>query len=239
MIDHERLANILVEFCGQLVTDYRVGDMLERLCEATVEILEVDGAGVMLEDDDGHLRFVAASDEVVCAIEELQIELGEGPCLHAYRSGEAVRVDDLDTAPHRFPRFGPRAVDAGMRAVWSLPMRLADERVGALNLYRAQAGPFADDQAEIGQVLADVATTAILNARGVEDSQRLTTQLQHALDSRIVIEQAKGKASEQLGVSPTEAFEHLRRYARGRGLKLHAVAADVVEDRLRMQTEGA
>lgn len=238
MVDHQRLSDVLIEFSRRPVGDYDVMDILSVLCDRAEEILPVDGAGVMLRTRENHLRFVAASDDTVQHIEALQIELGEGPCVQAYETNEQVVVTDL-VASRRFPRFGPRAIELGMRAVYSFPMRFEERRIGALNLYRGEPGPFAVADGVAGQVLADIATTAILNAQSGEQTSRLVEQLQQALDSRVVIEQAKGKLSEQLGVDVGTAFEHLRRYARRRGLKLHAVAAQVVEGRLRLRLEGS
>lgn len=233
MVDHERLARVLIEHSRVLVTDYSVMDVLYRLCDHVTEILPVTGAGVMLEDNEGLLRFVAASDERIRDIEALQIELGEGPCVRAYVSGEQVVVPDLEQSP-LFPRFGVKALERGLRAVYSFPMRVADERVGALNLYRSEPGEFDEHDTEAAQVLADAATVAILNGRALEESQRLATQLQQALDSRVIIEQAKGKLGEQLGVDVDAAFRELRAYARGRGLRLRDVARAVVEGELRL-----
>lgn len=234
MVDNERFASVLVDFARTLVTHCAGGDVLHKLCDRVAEVLPVSGAGVMVEDDEGHLRFVAASDDVVSHIETLQVELGEGPCLHAYRTGEQVVIPDLAQAAV-FPRFTPRALNAGLKAVFSFPMRLGDELVGALNLYRSTPGEWAQADTDAGQVLADVATSYLLNARALEQSNRLASQLQHALNSRVVIEQAKGKLAERLRIDVAEAFEIMRRHARGGGRKLHEVAREVVTDQLRLE----
>lgn len=226
---------MLVDFARNLVTDYDIEEMLDTLCREALMILGVSGAGVMLTDARGDLRFVAASDDTVREIEALQIEMGEGPCLRAYETGEAVVEPDLDEHS-RFPQFAPRAVKAGLRGVYSFPMSTGslDEQVGALNLYTAEPGRFDEAARRTGQVLAHVATTYILNARAFARSQRLTSQLQHALDTRVVVEQAKGKVSEQLGVEVPEAFERMRQYARSNRMKVHDVARRIIEDRLRL-----
>ncbi|MDP8928089.1 MAG: GAF and ANTAR domain-containing protein [Actinomycetota bacterium] len=234
MVDNERFTSVLVDFARTLVTHCGRGDVLHKLCDRVAEVLPVNGAGVMVEDDEGHLRFVAASDDVVSHIETLQIELGEGPCLHAYRTGEQVVIPDLARGG-AFSRFTPRALDAGLKAVFSFPMRVGDEIVGALNLYASTPGEWHQADTDAGQVLADVATNYLLNARALEQSNRLASQLQHALDSRVVIEQAKGKLAERLGIDVAEAFEIMRRHARGGGRKLHEVAREVVTDQLRLE----
>jgi len=228
--DRHRLTDVLVESARTLVSHYRVDETLQRLCDATMEVLPVSGAGVMLEDEQGALRFVVASDEQIREIERLQIELGEGPCLHAYASGEQVLVRDL-AAEERFPRFGPKALGAGLRGVFSFPMQHADDRVGALNLYSAEPLAFTAEDRVAGQVLADLATATILNARELEQSHQLASQLQRALDTRVVIEQAKGVLAERHGISVGAAFERLRRAARNSQRRVHDVARDVVAGR--------
>lgn len=237
MVDHERLAGVLIEFSRHLVGEYEVADILFLLCDRVTEVLPVTGAGVMLADPQGDLRFVAASDEIIRKIESLQIELGEGPCLLAYQTRAGVVITDL-AIDDTFPRFGPRAIKQGLLAVHSFPMQVLKRSIGALNLYRRESGAFDKADADAGQILADIATTSILNARTAEESQRLNRQLQYALDSRIVIEQAKGKLSEQWSVDVSEAFTHLRRYARSRGAKLHVVAQQVVSGDLRLEKPG-
>ena len=229
----ERLVDVLKTLARTLVTDYPVDEMLEYLSREMVAVLGVDGAGVMLEDENEQLRFVAASDEVVRNIEALQIELGEGPCLSAYRTGEPVLIPDL-SQDQLFPRFSPRALQVGMSSVQSFPLRAEDHCVGALNMYSASVAPFDDDAVEAGRILADVATAYIVNARVLASSSKLAHQLEWALQSRVVIEQAKGKLSERWGMDPGSAFQVMRRYARSQGLRLHDVAQDVVEGRLHL-----
>jgi GAF domain-containing protein len=235
MVDHERLARLLRDFARTLVSSYQVTDILYALCDSVVELLPVSGAGVMLEDAEV-LRFVAASDEVVREIETLQIELGEGPCLRAFTTGDQVVVPDLRT-DDSFPRFAPRALAAGMRGVYSFPMHVQHARVGALNFYSHDATRFDDADLEAGQVLADVATSYIVNARTLERSTKLSEQLRGALESRVLIEQAKGKLSAQLGLDVEEAFAVMRQHARLNGLKLRQVATDLVEDRLHLEVD--
>lgn len=229
----DRLVGVLIEFAQDLLTSYQVSEILYRLCDRTMDLLPVGGAGVMVADDDEVLRFVAASDETVRLIERFQIELGEGPCLHAFRTGEQVVLADLATT-ERFPRFRRRALEAGMRSVFSFPMMAGGQRVGAMNLYSPAPADFGPREREVGQVLADVATSYVLNARAFEETTRLAGQLRHALESRVVIEQAKGRLVEQLGMPVDDAFAALRRHARGLGVRLQTVAQDVVDGRLRL-----
>jgi GAF domain-containing protein len=230
----EKLTALLKTFARTLVTDYPFEQSLESFCTDIVEILDADGAGIMLEDEAGKLRFVSASDELIGRIEELQVEFDEGPCQAAYASGEPTLIQDLDTET-RFPQFSPPARAAGIRSVQSFPLRTDGQCIGALNLYATRPIELSDDDVETGQVLADVASTYIINSRNLSESVKVAGQLQQALDSRVVIEQAKGRLSEQLAVPVTESFEIMRRYARNNGLKLRAVAADVVAGDLKLQ----
>lgn len=236
MVANDKLVEVLKTFARTMVNEYAIDEMLDKLCKEINAVLEVDGAGVMLEDEHGALRFVAASDDLIRSIEALQIELGEGPCLRAYQTGEQVFVDDL-AADAQFLRFSVRALAAGMAAVHSFPLVADAEVVGALNVYATSPSSLDEPGSETGQLLADIATTYILNARTLAESHKLAGQLQRALDSRVVIEQAKGKLSEQLDVPVTEAFEVMRRHARNHGAKLHDVAVEVVTGRLRLSPQ--
>ena len=234
MVVADKLTELLKRFARTLIDDYPIQESLDSFCTDIAAVLEVDGAGVMLEDAEGHLRFVSASDELVRAIEALQIELGEGPCRHAYDTGEVTLIPDLDEDA-RFPAFSPRARSAGMASVQSYPLRTDNQCVGALNVYSRTPTSFGDDVAEVGQLLADMCTTYIVNARALTDSYKVAGQLQRALDSRVIIEQAKGKLSEQLALSVSDAFDVMRTFARNNGRRLHDVAAEVVEGRLKLE----
>jgi GAF domain-containing protein len=234
VVDHKLLVDVLVRFVRTLATPYQIEDVLALLCREVTDVLPVTGAGVMLEEAEGMLRFVAASDDVVRRIEELQIEVGEGPCLYAYETGEQVIIPDLSRT-ELLRRFAPRALAAGMAAVYSFPMRFEDQRVGGLNLYGTDSGDFDNDARDAGQLLADAATIYLLSARTLEERNQLVVQLQEALDTRIVIEQAKGKLSAQLGLPADEAFKRLRHYARSNRRRIHDVARAIVTDELRLE----
>jgi GAF domain-containing protein len=225
----EWLAQAFVEFSDTLVRDYDVVEFLSRLCQRSADILQVTAAGALLTDGAGRLQVVAASTEQVTVLETLQIQCQEGPCVDAYRSGRRVAVPDLRRAARRWPVFTPRALGAGVSGVCAFPMRLRNDRIGALNVFQATPGSF--DQATVlaGQALADVATIAILQARAVEDAARLAGQLQHALESRVVVEQAKGILAERLGIDPEGAFTRLRRHGRQHGQMLAVLARQVVD----------
>ena len=232
----QQLARAFVEFSDTLVGDYDVLDFLVRLCERSAEVLEVGAAGALLTDGGGRLGLVAASTEAVKVLETLQMQRREGPCVDAWRRGERVVVADLRRGPsRRWPVFTPQALAAGVVAVCAFPMRLRGDRIGALNMFQAAPGAFDEAALAAGQALADVATIAILQARAVEDAARLAGQLEHALESRVAIEQAKGVLAERLGIDPDAAFTRLRRHARVHGLRLTDLARRVVDGSLTLQ----
>jgi GAF domain-containing protein len=228
----QQLARAFVEFSDTLVRDYDVMEFLARLCERCVEVLEVSAVGALLDDGAGRLELVSASSEAVRLLETLQVQRRAGPCLDAYRTGERVPVPDLRAVGSRWPAFSARASAIGVEAVCAFPMRLRETRIGALNVFLSEPGELEPAVLDAGQALADVATIAILQARTLQDVTVLAGQLSHALESRVVIEQAKGMLAERLGVEPDEAFHRLRRHGRLRGLKLTDLAQQVVDGRL-------
>jgi GAF domain-containing protein len=225
---------VLAEFARTLLTEYSVWDILDQLGERVTEVLPVDGAGVMLQDDQGMLRFASATDDRLAVIESLQIELGEGPCLLAYQTGVPVLAPDLskDTP---FPRFSPKAIEHGLHAVFAFPMRVRDECIGAINLYCGMPGLLDEEEVEAGTVLADAATAYVVNSRTLTQATTLAEQLQYALDARVIIEQAKGKLSGRLGIGASDAFELLRRVARNSHRPVRDVARDVMDEKLRLE----
>jgi GAF domain-containing protein len=231
-IDHAGLHGLFARFARTLTDGYDLESVILQLGEDICAILGVSGAGIMVEDDDGDLRFMSTSDETLRTLEQLQIELDEGPCLQAYRTGKQVIAADLTEDP-RFRQFGPLAVAAGMQAVYSFPLMIqGDTPIGAFNLYRSTSGPLTDEQSAIGQVFAEVASAFIVHAREDDRHTLLNRQLQAALNSRVLIEQAKGYVRAKCGVPVGTAFEALRRYARNNSLRLADVASQVLEGEL-------
>jgi transcriptional regulator with GAF, ATPase, and Fis domain len=227
-MDERLLAKTFVELADNLVADFDLIDFLRLLTDRSVGMLGVSAAGVLLADRDGELRVMAASDERVRLLELFQLQNDEGPCLECFRHGVPVTVPDLATEAHRWPRFVAEARASGFTAVQALPMRLRDEVVGALNLFRAAPGPFDPVATPIAQALADVATISLLQQRSALRSNILNEQLQTALNSRVLIEQAKGKLAERLDIDMEQAFTALRGYARSNNLRLSDVARDFV-----------
>lgn len=228
-MDGELLSETFVELTDTMVAGFDVIDFLHVLTDRSVQLLDVSAAGLLLADPRGELRVVAASSEAARLLELFQLQNHQGPCLDCYRTGQPVEAGDLAAAAQRWPRFAPAARQAGFAAVQALPMRLREQVIGALNLFRANAGAFAPGDVRVGQALADVATISLLHERSMSRSDTLNEQLQTALNSRVVIEQAKGKLAERLSLDMDQAFSLLRGYARARNLRLSDLAQAFVD----------
>ncbi len=228
-MDGELLSGTFVELTDTMVADFDVIDFLHVLTDRSAQLLDVSAAGLLLADPRGELRVVAASSEAARLLELFQLQNDQGPCLDCFRSGRPVAAADLAASGARWPRFAPAARQAGFGAVQALPMRLREQVIGALNLFRAGPGAFDPGDVRVGQALADVATISLLHERSMRHSDALNEQLQTALNSRVVIEQAKGKLAERLGVDMGQAFSLLRDHARTRNLRLSALAQAFVD----------
>jgi len=222
------LARTLVELADTLVDDFDVVELLTLLTDRCVEVLDVAAAGLMLAYPGGELRVMASSSEAMRLLELFELQTEEGPCPDCYRTGEPIVNHRLAATGGPWPRFEPRAVEAGFRSVHALPMRLRNLTIGALNLFRTDEGAMNDADVAAAQALADVATIAVLHHHSARDSRLVNEQLHHALDSRVVIEQAKGVVAERAGLDMNQAFSALRNHARSHNLRLVDVAEDVI-----------
>jgi GAF domain-containing protein len=219
----------LVDLADTLVDDYDVVELLTGLADRCVQLLGAAAAGVMLVSPGGDLRLVASSSEAMRVLELFELQAREGPCLDAFRSGERVAEETLRPGSGRWPRFSEVAVEAGFRSAFALPLRLRNMTIGALNVVSAGETPMDDADALVARAFADLATISVLQQRAAAESQRVNEQLQHALTSRIVIEQAKGVVFERAGVDMAEAFSRLRSYARSQNLRLTDVAQAAID----------
>jgi GAF domain-containing protein len=228
-----RLVEAFVRAADTLVADYDVVDLLQQLVEDCVALLPVDSAGLLLTDAAGTARLVAATSESVRVVELWQVQVDEGPCLEAMTTAARVVAPDLGDGSGRWPEFTRVAFEAGFTATHAFPLRLRDQVIGALGLFGTAERGVTDGPAEadlaVAQALADVATIGVLQHRVVARSEELNHQLQIALETRVIIEQAKGVLAERGGLEVDAAFDRLRRYARRTQQRLSAVARGVVD----------
>jgi GAF domain-containing protein len=232
----EWLADTLVGLADTLTSDFDVIEFLSTLSERLVELLDAAEVGLVLADPQGHLRVMAASTERMHMLDLFELQTSEGPCLDCYRSGDAVLNVELDSALARWPVFAPMARSAGFRAVHALAMRLREQVIGAVNIFHTTTASISDRDIHLAQALADVATIGLLQERAVRHASDLSGQLQRALNSRVVIEQAKGAVAERAAVDMDTAFAWLRGYARTTNSRLAEVATAVVERTLTVDT---
>jgi GAF domain-containing protein len=232
------LARTLVELADTLVDEFDVVELLTLLTDRCVDVLDVAAAGLMLVSPSGDLRVMASSSEAMRVLELFELQSQEGPCLDSYRSGQPVVNQDLASVNGRWPKFVPEALAAGFKSVHALPMRLRGSVIGALNLFHVDTGEMREADVLAAQAFADVATIAVLQHRAVLEAQVLNNQLNQALNSRILIEQAKGVLSERAGLNIEQAFAVLRKYARNHNLRLVDVAQDVINDNLSTEVLG-
>jgi GAF domain-containing protein len=162
------LAQIFVSLADTLVEDYDIVDLLDRLVGACLDLLDVAAAGLLLDDQQGHLVVMASSSEGAQLLEIFQLQNNEGPCLDSVRTGEVVVRGHLDAERERWPSFVPAALGAGFQSVAAVPLRLRAQVIGALNLFDPRAEPVTADDQWLAQALADVATISILQQRSIE-----------------------------------------------------------------------
>jgi GAF domain-containing protein len=232
-MDADKLARTFVDVADSLVDDFDVLDLLHVLTTRCAELFGAAAVGLMLADGDGQLRVTVASREDARLLDVFQIQSDEGPCLECYGSGRPVIERDLQAAAARWPQFAAEATKLGFASVVALPLRLRGEVIGALNLFGENENTSIEpNEIPLAQALADVATIAILQERLARDRTLLNEQLQHALNSRIAIEQAKGALSNHLDIGTEEAFELLRDRARSTRQRLTKVAEQIMHDGL-------
>ncbi|AZM48895.1 transcriptional regulator [Streptomyces sp. WAC 06738] len=230
----EGLAAAFVDLADTLDSDFDVEQHARRLALHCAELVDVSAAGVVLAADDGGAFTASASDERAHALEEAEAEWGEGPAVDCLRTARPMPAVPLAHARARadWPRFTGRALELGFALVASAPMQARGTTVGALNLFRDRPGTLHAAQLRLGQALAGVATLGILQQRALARQTAVAAQLQTALNSRIVIEQAKGALAQRRSIAVDEAFRLLRGHARNNRRPLAEVAREVVEEGL-------
>ena len=232
MTREQRIVETFVELADTMVDTFDVAEFLHRLAEHCVALLDCAEAGLLLADAAGTLRVMASSSERSDALDLLQTQNEEGPCFECHHRGRPVFSDDLEADAGRWPTFAPAAVQRGFRSVHAVPMRVRGETIGALNLFRSQAGRMAESDLPLAQGMADIAAVALLQERTLRESRSVVEQLQGALTSRVVIEQAKGALAQQAQISVDAAFARLRAHARKHNRRLSDVARELLDGRL-------
>lgn len=220
-----------------LVTGFDLIDFLDSLAERTVRLLDVDTCGVLLADHNGRLSVVAASTEHTRLLEFLQLQNAEGPGHDCFHSGQNVTCTDLSDADDRWPVFAPAARANGFSAVHTVPLRLRETIIGAMNLFSSTGGELDEQTVDLSRTLADLAAIGIVHERAVRRQEVLAEQLQFALNSRILLEQAKGVLAERHGVSVDDAFKLLLEHVRSTGLHLLEASHRVVAGTLALRTD--
>jgi GAF domain-containing protein len=222
------VSRAFVALADTLVDDYDVIDLLDQLVAHSVDLLAAQAAGLVLGDPQGHLRVAATSSDAAGLMELLQLQNEQGPCLDCYHSGAPVSVPDLQEVTERWPAFAGAVEQVGpFRSVHALPLRLRGQTLGSLCLFHRSPGPLPEADLSLGQALADVATIGILQERAIRRGEVLNEHLQTALDSRVVIEQAKGVLAQHLKVGMDAAFDLLRRYSRNGNVRLADTARQI------------
>lgn len=228
----DQLLRTLGTLADSLVDDFDVVDLLQHLVDECALLFDAAGAGILLVGPAEELEVIVSTSERSEFVGLMQLRAGEGPCVEAVATGRVVQVDDLRNVQDRWPRFAADARSSGYASLHAIPMRLRDSTIGSLNLFRERVGPLNADDAAAAKTLADIATISILQQRLVEESVLAQRQLQRALDSRVVIEQAKGYIAQSRGLDMDAAFRLIRDHARATQATLGSVAAEIIEGKL-------
>lgn len=234
MSREQQVSNVFVQVADSLIDDFDVIEFLEELCAHCVSLLDVSAGGILLANERGLLHTVAASDENTHLLELFAVQHDQGPCLDCYRTRTArANIDLSDSAANRsWPAFADQARKSGFQTSHVFPLRLRSRAVGAMNLFHTSRQELSAQDASLAQALADVATIALLQQRDLGQEQLEKSQLQRALSSRIVIEQAKGILAERWMVKPDTAYNALRSYARARHLRVSDCARQIIDQTL-------
>jgi GAF domain-containing protein len=229
MYNQSLLLQTLSRFAVILPARYDLQEALSELKESVTAVLGLSGSWVTMADD-GRLSFLTAMSQVSAELERdhAQLHPFSCPCRDAYSTGEIVRVTDVREQSTRWPEFSAFATRLSLAGVAAIPMRLADEIIGALNLYSPEPRDWSDEDIAVAGVLANVATSYVVNASKLRQQQQLTEQLQEALKSRVIIEQAKGITAQQRAISVSQAYQLMRGHARRNNASLRVVAEAIV-----------
>jgi GAF domain-containing protein len=235
MAEVTRIAQVFVELADTLVENFDVVDFLQTLTDRCVELLGTDASGLMLSDQRGGLQVMTATMQRARMLELFELQIQEGPCLDCFNTANAITNVDL-TQPEtakQWPAFTAAAARAGFGTTHALPMRLRGQVIGALNLFNDKPVQLSDSDLTVAQAMADVATIGLLHQRNTHEQTVLSEQLQTALHSRVLIEQAKGALAAHTQLDVNQACHKMRAYARGNNLTLTDVATAIMDGAMR------
>ncbi|MFK4065136.1 GAF and ANTAR domain-containing protein [Streptomyces sp. NPDC029674] len=225
----ERITAALIDLADTLVDDFDPAEFFYRVAEHCMDLLDIGDAGVMLALPKGPLTLVAASSERVRLIELFELDALEGPCCTAFREVSPVDHDLRGTVSPRWPRFTARARPDGYTSVHATPIRLRRETLGVLNLFRRVPGPLLESNRRLARALADATAISLLQQTTLDQHRTVRAQLETALVTRTIIEQAKGFLTARHGTDPDTAFHRMRAHARHHRLPLADLARDIVD----------
>ncbi len=225
----QKLITAFATLADTMIDTYDMADLLHTLLHECTELMPVDAGRIVLRAAGGGLQLVASFSEGNELVEIMQLDAESGPGVDCLATGQPVVVEDLADSEGRWLEFRPAALELGFRSIHAVPMTLRRETIGAMVLFNRRVGVLSERDAILAQALAGAATIGILHERSVRESNVVAAQLKRALDSRIVVEQAKGilAASKAIGIS--EAFSAMRSHARGNNLSIHAVAKQIID----------
>ena len=224
-----RITSAFVAVADTLTSNFDVVELLQTLVGHCTDILDTDAGGLMLVDDSGVLQLMTSTSEGADFVEVMQLTAHSGPCIECFASGRTVSLTDIRDAPDEWRVFRDSALEQGFRSVHAIPLKLREITIGTLNLLRDDTGELPEHDLVAARALADVATIGIIQERTIRETDVVREQLQNALNSRITIEQAKGVVAHRRSITPEEAFDVIRRYARSHSMTLSSVAAALVD----------
>ena len=210
----QEIAQAFVQLADTLVDDYDVVDLMHVLAERSVALLQADAAGILLQDARDNLVAVASTSHEAELVELFVVQNVAGPCRDCIHTGHPVVNVGVDEAARRWPEFVAKVTEVGFASTHAFPLRLRSQVVGAINLFSREPTLLDDDAIAIAQGLADIATIGLLQQRAIRHHEVLSEQLHTALNSRIVIEQAKGVLAERANIDVGAAFRLMRDYSR-------------------------
>lgn len=221
------ISSAFVAIADTLTTDFDIVDMLHTLVEQCTLILDTSQGGLMLVDGRGELQLMTSTSQGADFVEVMQLNSAAGPCIECFTTGTAVSVPNINDTGDKWPDFTSGALQRGFLSAHATPMRLRGHVIGTMNLFSTKRGALSERDASLAQALTDVATIGILQQRVITETNMLAEQLHRALDSRVLIEQAKGMVAHSLNVSMDDAFTALRNYSRERSVSLRSVAEGI------------